>query len=106
MLLLALPDSTNIWQTSGVDTVAFCLQHVGSRRHDNDQLNAFRRRIPPYSTIGAKYTRTLDNIDLSASGTNLDIRGYFSYGITGAGSASNVHPERCRALFMSVAAGF
>ena len=76
------------------------------KNHDNDQLNAFGRRIPAYSTIDAKYTRTFGNLDLSVSGTNLGNRGYFSYGITGAGGASNVYPERRRALFVSVAARF
>ena len=94
------------WRMTTADSVSVGLQYVGSQIYDNDQLNAFSRRIPAYSTIDAKYTRTFGNLDLSVSGTNLGNRGYFSYGITGAGGASNVYPERRRALFVSVAARF
>ncbi len=105
-VLLPLADATIIRRRSGVDAVALGLQRARSQRCDNDQLNAFRRRIPAYPTIDAKYTRTFGNLDLSVSGTNLGNRGYFSYGITGTGGASDVYRERRRALFVSVAARF
>ena len=94
------------WRFTANDAVNLGWQYVGSQIYDNDQANTFGRRVPAYATIDAKYTRRIGNVDISLIGTNLGNRGYFSYGVIGAGGASNVYPERRRGLFVNVAARF
>jgi iron complex outermembrane receptor protein len=96
------------WRITPVDAVNLGWQYVGNQVYDNDQANTFGSRIPAYATIDAKYTRKIGNVDLSVIGTNLTNRGYFAYGvISGSGTgASNVYPERRRAIFVSAAAHF
>lgn len=96
------------WRITAVDAINVGWQYVGSQIYDNDQSNRFGQRIPAYSTLDAKYTRRIGNVDLSIIGTNLGNRGYYAYGVvsgTGTG-ASNAYPERKRGLFVSALARF
>lgn len=95
------------WRITPNDSVNLGWQYVGDQVYDNDQANAFAGKIPSYSTIDAKYTRKIGNIDISLIGTNLGNRAYFGYGVIGAGTtASNVYPERRCGVFLMASARF
>ncbi|MDB5802769.1 MAG: TonB-dependent receptor [Betaproteobacteria bacterium] len=96
------------WRITGVDTVNVGWQYIGSQIFDNDEGNTFGQRIPAYSTIDAKYTRRIGNVDLSVSGKNLGNKGYYDYGIASTSTPGNynVYPERRRAVFVSAVAHF
>lgn len=95
------------WRITPNDAVNLGWQYVGSQIYDNDQPNALGARIPAYSTIDAKYTRRIGNVDISLIGTNLGNLAYYSYGVIRAGTAvTSVYPERRRGVFMMVSARF
>jgi len=95
------------WRITPNDAINLGWQYVGSQVYDNDQPNALGSRIPSYSTIDAKYTRRIGNVDLSLIATNLGNRAYFGYGVIRAGTAvTSVYPERRRGVFLMVSARF
>jgi iron complex outermembrane receptor protein len=94
------------WRMTAVDSVNLGWQYVGSAVFDNDQANTFGSRIPAYSTVDAKYTRRIGNVDVSLIGTNLGNRAYYAYGVIGRTGNYNVYPERRRAFYVSVLARF
>jgi iron complex outermembrane receptor protein len=88
------------------DSLHAGVSHVGSRIYDIDQRDTLDRRIPANTTGDLRLARRFDNIELAIAATNLGNRGYFSYAIVGAGGASNVCPERPRAVSVSASARF
>lgn len=97
------------WRITGVDTINVGWQYVGSQLFDNDQSNALPiTRVPSYSTVDARYTRRIGNVDLSLIGKNLGNKGYYDYGIasTTTPGTYSVYPERRRAVYVSAVAHF
>jgi iron complex outermembrane receptor protein len=89
-----------IWRPAERDSFNLAWRYVGSQVYDNDQANVFNR-LPAYNVFDAKYVRRVGPVDIGISVTNLADRRYASYGVIGNNAASNLYPERPRAVFVS-----
>jgi iron complex outermembrane receptor protein len=73
-------------------------QWVDSQRYGSDFTNACTARIPSYTTIDARYARSIGKWELAVSGLNLADKRYFSNAF---GCQSGIYPSDGRQLKLS-----
>ena len=73
-------------------------QWVASQRYGNDFANACAARIPSYTTVDARYGRTIGRWELAVSGLNLADKHYFSNAFD---CQSGIYPSAGRQLKLS-----
>ena len=66
------------WAPANGHSVDVGAQWVDSQRYGNDFTNACAARIPSYTTLDARYARTIGRWELAVSGLNLADKRYFS----------------------------
>ncbi len=87
--------ASTFWKISEKTTLSSNANYVGKQYFDNDQANTFGEKMPAYTTVDMKLSRTEGSWVLTAAVNNLFNRQYFTYGV-----ASNFTPGRYNAYPM------
>ena len=78
-------------------------RYVGEQRYDNDQSNAFGRRMPDYALVDAKLEQRVGKVTLALEVRNLFDKDYYSYGIQTTATSFSAYPQTGRTLYASLA---
>jgi iron complex outermembrane receptor protein len=89
-----------LWHVAPQTKLSADAQYVGEQYFDNDQSNAFGRKMPSYTVMNAKLTHDVGSWQLAATIKNLLNKKYFSYGIQ-SGTSFSAYPEAERTVFVS-----
>jgi iron complex outermembrane receptor protein len=86
------------WAPATGHSVDIGAQWVDSQRYGSDFTNACAARIPSYTTIDARYARSIGKWELAVSGLNLADKRYFSNAF---GCQTGIYPSDGRQLKLS-----
>lgn len=86
------------WMPEDGHTADIGVQWTGSQRNGGDFSNTCSRRMPAYTTVDARYARTLGRWELAVSALNLTDRQYYSHAFACEGS---IYPDDGRQLKLS-----
>ena len=86
------------WLPATGHSVDIGAQWVDSQRYGSDFTNACAARIPSYTTVDARYARTIGRWEVAVSGLNLADQHYFSNAF---GCQSGIYPSDGRQLKLS-----
>jgi len=90
------------WQPADGWNLTSAVRYVGSQRFDNDQSNSFPEKMPAYTLLDLKATRTHGPWTFSAEIDNALGEKYFSYGIVNsAGTSYAAYPEAEQTFFLT-----
>ncbi|HWA13917.1 MAG TPA: TonB-dependent receptor [Burkholderiales bacterium] len=82
------------WQPADAWNLTGAVRYVGGQRFDNDQNNAFPEKMPAYTLVDLKASRSYRHWLFSAELNNAFGEEYFSYGIVnGPGTSYSAYPE-------------
>jgi iron complex outermembrane receptor protein len=92
------------WTYAARSRVNLSVRHVGRQRFDNDQANAFPRKMPAYTLADAKLEHALaQRWELALEVRNLFDKRYFSYAAETGPNSFSALPAPGRAAYASVA---
>jgi iron complex outermembrane recepter protein len=98
------------WRAADKTSFSLAGTYVGRQRYDNDQDNAFPRRMPAYALMDMKISQSWGGWQLSAAANNAFNKKYFSYGLVDTfgvcGTPTCVYPQAGRTLFASAEYAF
>jgi iron complex outermembrane receptor protein len=86
------------WVPSNGHSIDIGSQWVDSQRYGSDFTNTCAARIPSYTTIDARYARTIGKWELAMAGLNLADKQYFSNAF---GCQAGIYPSDGRQLKLS-----
>jgi iron complex outermembrane receptor protein len=86
------------WAPAGGHSADVGVQWVDSQRYGSDFTNACGARIPSYTTIDARYARTIGPWEFAVSGQNLADKRYYSNAF---GCRSGIYPGDGRQIKLS-----
>lgn len=86
------------WAPAGGHSADVGIQWVDSQRYGSDFTNACGARIPSYTTIDARYARTIGAWEFAVAGQNLAGKEYFSNAF---GCRSGIYPGDGRQIKLS-----
>ncbi|MET0858072.1 MAG: TonB-dependent receptor, partial [Telluria sp.] len=86
------------WAPAGGHSADIGVQWVDSQRYGSDFTNACGARIPSYTTIDARYARTIGPWEFAVSGQNLADKQYYSNAF---GCRSGIYPGDGRQIKLS-----
>ncbi len=86
------------WAPAGGHSADVGVQWVDSQRYGSDFTNACGARIPSYTTIDARYARTIGPWEFAVSGQNLADKQYYSNAF---GCRSGIYPGDGRQIKLS-----
>jgi iron complex outermembrane receptor protein len=86
------------WLPSNGHSVDIGAQWVDSQRYGSDFTNTCAARIPAYTTLDARYARTIGKWELAMAGLNLGDKQYFSNAF---GCQDGIYPSDGRQLKLS-----
>ncbi len=86
------------WAPAGGHSADVGIQWVDSQRYGSDFTNACGARIPAYTTIDARYARTIGPWEFAVSGQNLADKQYYSNAF---GCRSGIYPGDGRQIKLS-----
>ena len=90
------------WNLTSKTRITTDAQFVGKQRFDNDQANAFARKIPSYVLLNAGIFHDINAWRLSLGVKNLLDKKYFSYGILTSSTSFSAYPAAERTFLTSV----
>ncbi|MDP2135325.1 MAG: TonB-dependent receptor [Sulfuritalea sp.] len=91
------------WRIAAGRQISLTWRHVGEQRHDNDQVNAFRK-MPAYDLLDLKYSHAFGSWTWALAVDNLFDKRYYSYAITNstvAPTSFSAYPELGRRVMLS-----
>ena len=91
------------WTPANGHSVDVGAHWVDSQRYGNDFTNACAARIPSYTTLDARYARTIGRWELAVSGLNLADKRYFSNAFA---CQDGIYPSDGRQLKLSARYAF
>ena len=91
------------WAPANGHSVDIGAQWIDRQRYGNDFANDCAARIPAYTTVDARYARTIGRWELAISGLNLADKQYFSNAF---GCQSGIYPSDGRQLKLSARLDF
>ena len=92
------------WSMTSSRRLNLNARYVGAQRYDNDQANAFGKRMPAYTLVDLKLEQRAGRFDLALEVRNLFDKQYYSYGIWNGATSFSAYPQPERAIFLSLAA--
>ena len=97
-----------IWKPGTNKILSAQLNYIGSQYFDNDQSNSFGEKIPAYTTVDIKATKTLPRWTIAGIINNILDRDYFDYGVSSSSTSGkyNAYPKPGRTFYLSVSRQF
>jgi iron complex outermembrane recepter protein len=91
-----------LWDIAGRTQLSATLSAASEQRMENDQTNAFPRRIPAYATVDAKLAQGFGWGRLALSVHNLFDRSYYAYAVNSTTTdLANVYPLPGRSFYLT-----